>query len=72
QHVLGLTIDWAELTAEVERWQSLHDEAVAEDPQATAYVALLERQFDHRTEATLAAAEDLGTQFEAFLKDLDP
>ncbi|MEO7398440.1 MAG: PAC2 family protein [Ilumatobacteraceae bacterium] len=69
EHVLGVPTDHAELNGEIERWQSLHDEAVAEDPQATAYVNLLERQFDQRAEANLPTAEDLGAQFEAFLRD---
>ncbi|MCU1399181.1 MAG: hypothetical protein JWN62_2290, partial [Acidimicrobiales bacterium] len=54
------------------RWQSLHDEAVAEDPQAANYVQMLERQFDQRAEATLPSGDDLAAELEAFLRDQGP
>ena len=38
EHVLGVPTGHAELDDEIDRWQSLHDEAVAEDAQAAAYV----------------------------------
>jgi len=69
EHVLGVPTDHAELAGEIERWQSLHDEAVAEDPQAAAYVKMLERQFDHQAEAMLPSADDLAAELEAFLRD---
>jgi hypothetical protein len=47
----------------------LHDEAVAEDEQATAYVAMLEREYDQRAEAAIPSADDLGADFERFLRD---
>lgn len=71
EHVLGVPTGHAELAGEIERWQSLHDEAVAEDPQAASYVHLLERQFDHRAEASLPSGDALAAQLEAFLRDLD-
>ncbi len=72
EHVLGVATDHAQLAPDIERWQSLHDEAVAEDPQASAYVRMLERQFDHKAEASLPSADDLAAQFEAFLKEQSP
>ena len=69
EHVLGVPTGHAEMSGEIERWQSLHDEAVAEDPQAAAYVQLLERQFDHRAEASLPTADDLAAELEAFLRE---
>ena len=71
EHVLGVPTDHVELAAEIERWQSLHDEAVAEDAQAVSYVRMLERQFDQRTEALLPTSEDLAAELEAFLNDLE-
>ena len=70
EHVLGVPTGHGELSAEIERWQSLHDEAVAEDSQASGYVRMLERQFDQRTEAMLPTGDDLAAELEAFLKDL--
>ena len=71
EHVLGVPTGHGELAGEIERWQSLHDEAVAEDSQASAYVHMLERQFDQRAEATLVTGDDLAAELEAFLKGLD-
>jgi len=69
EHVLGVPTGHAELNGEIERWQSLHDEAVAEDSQAASYVQMLERQFDQLAEASLPTGDDLAAQFEAFLRD---
>jgi len=69
EHVLGVATGHAELTGEIDRWQSLHDEAVAEDPQAAAYVQMLERQYDQNSEAMLPSADDLGAELEAFLRE---
>jgi proteasome assembly chaperone (PAC2) family protein len=69
EHVLGVPTGHAEMAGEIERWQSLHDEAVAEDPQAASYVQLLERQFDQRAEASLPSGDDLAAELEAFLRD---
>ncbi|MCU1394143.1 MAG: hypothetical protein JWM34_2571 [Ilumatobacteraceae bacterium] len=69
EHVLGVPTGHGDLAGEIERWQSLHDEAVAEDPQAASYVQLLERQFDQRSEANLPTGDDLAAELEAFLRD---
>ncbi len=69
EHVLGVPTGHRDLDGEVERWQSLHDEAVAEDSQASAYVAMLERQFDLNAEASLPTGDDLAAQFEEFLRN---
>jgi hypothetical protein len=72
EHVLGVPTGHAEMSGEIERWQSLHDEAVAEDPQAAAYVRMLERQHDARAEEQLPTGEELAAQLEAFLRDQRP
>jgi hypothetical protein len=59
----------ASLADDIERWGSLHDEAVAEDDQAAQYVAMLESEYDRRTEASLPSADDLAADFEQFLRD---
>ena len=51
------------------RWRSLHDEAVAEDDQAAAYVAMLEHEYDRRMEAALPTGDDLAAEFEKFLRE---
>ena len=59
----------AQLHDEIARWGSLHDEAVAEDRQATDYVAMLEHEYDRRTEASLPSGDDLAAEFEKFLRE---
>jgi proteasome assembly chaperone (PAC2) family protein len=68
-HVLGVPASSAGFDEEIERWRSLHDEAVAEDPQARAYVAMLEREYDRRAEASLPSADALAEELERFLRD---
>jgi hypothetical protein len=69
EHVLGVPTWHAGLRDEIERWRSLHDEAVAEDPQARTYLELLEREHDRRTEASLTSGDDLAADFERFLRE---
>jgi predicted ATP-grasp superfamily ATP-dependent carboligase len=69
EHVLAVPTGHGELGGEIDRWQSLHDEAVAEDPQAAAYVEMLERQYDEQAESMLPSGEDLAAELEAFLRE---
>lgn len=69
EHVLGVPTGHAALDEEALRWRSLHDEAVAEDEQAGTYVAMLEREFDRRMEATLPSGDDLAAELERFLRE---
>lgn len=69
EHVSGFPTRHGDLGDEVREWETLHDRAVATDPQASAYVRMLEREFDRRAEAMVTSAEDLGAAFEAFLRD---
>jgi proteasome assembly chaperone (PAC2) family protein len=69
EHVLGIPTNVAQLDDEITRWGSLHDEAVAEDRQATEYVAMLEHEYDRRTEASLPSGDDLAAEFEKFLRE---
>ena len=73
-HVLGVPVpepDADELTRdeEIARWRTLHDEAVAADPQLQRYVRMLEAEYDRRAEAEIPSADDLAAQFEQFLRD---
>lgn len=68
QHVLGIPTDHATLGDEISRWQELHDGAVEGDPQAAAYVAMLERRHDHLTETMMPTADDLAAELEEFLR----
>ncbi len=72
EHVLGVPTGHDRLDDEVARWRTLHDEAVAEDRQATAYVAMLESDHDRRTEDALPTGDDLAADFERFLRQQRP
>ena len=67
-HVLGVPIH-DDLRDEITRWRSLHDEVLDGDPQLAAYVRVLEREFDRRAEEAIPSADDLGAQFEQFLRE---
>jgi proteasome assembly chaperone (PAC2) family protein len=68
-HVIGIPVRTSRLANDAARRRVLHDEAVAEDEQATAYVAMLEREYDQRAEAAIPSADDLGADFERFLRE---
>ncbi len=69
EHVLGVPMPVGSLQEDAMRWRSLHDEAVAEDQQAAAYVQMLEAEYDRRTEADLPSGDDLAAEFERFLRE---
>ena len=68
QHVLGIPTDHTNLVDEMSRWQELHDAAVEGDPEASAYVKMLERRKDQLIEKTLASGDDLAAELEEFLR----
>jgi proteasome assembly chaperone (PAC2) family protein len=70
-HILGVPVRTARLEHLAGRQRALHDEAVAADEQASAYVAMLERDYDQRSEAAIPTADSLGADFEKFLRDRD-
>ncbi len=72
EHVLGVPTRHAELAEDIERWRSLHDDAVAEDDKARTYVRMLEIEFDRRAEAALPSGDDLAAEFQRFLDERDP
>jgi len=59
----------ADFADEVRKWRSLHDEVADGDVQLQMYVKMLEHDFDQRAEAAIPSADDLGAQFEDFLRD---
>ena len=68
-HVLGVPTAHGALDEDAMRWRSLHDEAVAEDDNASAYVSMLEREYDRKIEASMPTGDDLAAEFERFLRD---
>ena len=72
EHVLGVPTGHSRLADDCDRWGSLHDEAVAEDDNAAAYVRMLEHEYDRRTEASLPSADALAAELERFLREQRP
>jgi len=70
-HVLGIPIS-EDHSDEINRWRSLHDEVVEADPQLRMYVQMLEQDYDRKSEAAIPSADDLGAQFEQFLREQRP
>jgi hypothetical protein len=70
-HVLNVPVpaDAGDLTDEIDRWRTIHDEVVSGDVQLQMYVRMLEHDHDRRSEASIPSADDLGAQFEQFLRD---
>jgi len=59
----------AEFVEDVRKWRGLHDEVAGGDVQLQMYVKMLEHDFDRRAEDAIPTADDLGAQFEDFLRD---
>ncbi len=70
-HVLNVPVpaDDGELADEITKWRSLHDEVVDGDIQLQFYVRMLEQEHDRRSEAAIPSADDLGAEFEQFLRE---
>ena len=69
EHVLGVPTRHAELYEEIQRWSELHDAAVEGDAQVSNHLKILENDYDRRTKIEIPTAEDLGKQFEQFLRE---
>ncbi len=72
EHVLGVPTRHSLLDDDIERWKSLHDDAVSEDDRALDYVRMLELEFDRRAEAAIPSGDDLAAEFERYLDENRP
>jgi len=70
-HVLGIGTVGVDQD-EIDHWRGVHDGLLDEDRQLTLYVHMLEQDYDRRAEAQIPSADDLGAQFEEFLRDQRP
>ena len=66
-HVLDVPTT-TDLGEQVDNWREVHDEIIENDDQLRMYVRMLEAEFDRRAEAQIPTADDLGDQFETFLR----
>jgi proteasome assembly chaperone (PAC2) family protein len=67
--VLGVPTRHAELYEEIQRWEELHDAAVEGDAHVSEHLAQLEADYDARTQIEIPSADDLGAEFEKFLRE---
>jgi proteasome assembly chaperone (PAC2) family protein len=67
-HVLDVP-NTTDLSDQIDGWRDVHDELAANDEQLRMYVNLLEAEFDRRAEAQIPTADDLGAEFEEFLRN---
>lgn len=66
-HVLDVPTT-TDLRDQLTSWREIHDEVISNDDQLRMYVRMLEAEFDRRAEAEIPTADDLGDQFEQFLR----
>ena len=69
EHVTGVATEHGKLAAEVARWEQRLTAAVADDPEARAYVSQLEAAYDSRTEQQVPSGDDLAEELERFLRE---
>ncbi|MFM1752220.1 MAG: hypothetical protein RL119_1182 [Actinomycetota bacterium] len=72
EHVLAVPTRHALLHDEIERWRSLHDDAVSDDDRALNYVKMLELEYDRRAEASIPTGDDLAADFQRYLDEHRP
>ena len=72
EHVLAVPTRHGLLAEEIERWRSLHDDAVSDDDRALNYVKMLELEHDRRAEASIPSGDDLAAEFQRYLDDNRP
>jgi proteasome assembly chaperone (PAC2) family protein len=69
EHVTGIPTDHAALSDQVAEWEHMVDEAVAENPDAGAYVTQLEAQHEMRTAEQIPSSDDLAAELERYLRE---
>lgn len=70
-HVLGVTFD-VPLEPALQTAAQEHEQALQEDDQLQMYTRMLEAEFDRRAEAAIPSPDELGDQFEAYLREQTP
>ena len=69
-HVLDTTFD-VDFSDDIDLSSDVHRRLLEDDPQLQQYVDALERDFDRRTEAAIPTSDEIGRQFEDFLREHD-
>jgi proteasome assembly chaperone (PAC2) family protein len=69
EHVTGSPTGHAALADQVIEWERMVDEAVAENPEAGAYVTQLEAQHERQTAEQIPSSDDLAAELERYLRE---
>lgn len=72
EHVLAVPTRHDLLVDDIDRWRSLHDDAVSDDDRALNYVRMLELEYDRRAEASIPTGDDLAAEFQRYLDEHRP
>ncbi len=68
ERITGLSTGWAELDEAAMEWESRVNAAMDSDEDVVNYVRRLEARSDARTEQSLPSPDDIGAEFELFLR----
>ena len=71
ERVTGLPTGWAELDEAAQEWEDRVNEAMNADDDVVAYVRKLEARADARAERSVPSSDELGAEFERFLRQQD-
>ena len=71
ERVTGLPTGWADLDEAAAEWEQRVNDAMNSDDDVVAYVRRLEARADARAEQSLPSPDDLGAEFERFLRQQD-
>ena len=71
ERVTGLPTGWAELDEAAREWEQRVNDAMNSDDDVVAYVRRLEARADARAERSVPSSDELGAEFERFLRQQD-
>ena len=70
EHVTGIPTGHTALTEQAEQWERLVGDAIAENPEAGAYIPQLEARYDQQVAAQMPTGEDLGGECKSKKREL--
>ncbi len=71
ERVTGIPTGWPELDEAAEEWEQRVNDAMNSDDDVVAYVRRLEARADARAKRSVPSPDDLGAEFERFLRQQD-
>ena len=71
ERVTGLPTGWAELDEAAQEWEQRVNDAMDSDDDVVSYVRRLEARADARAKRSVPSPDDLGAEFERFLRQQD-